>query len=73
MIIDLILDRKDGKPYNPKHFYQEVLHYLPTGEGIAVALDRGEEKDVKATLKEYIRKNEYNRDICTFIQSVNWL
>lgn len=24
MIIDLILDRKDGDPYDPKHFYTEM-------------------------------------------------
>jgi len=86
MIIDLILDRKDGKnikikdgklyttqKYNPKDFYDWVMGYGETGHDIAESLDNGQEDDVKRELCRYIIENEYNPDVCNFINSVNWL
>lgn len=76
MIIDLILDRKDGEPYNPKDFYTNVLAYEdvfkfePT---ISKAMDYGEEEDVKRALCDYINRQNYNPSICDYINSVNWL
>lgn len=77
MIIDLILDRKDGKWYKPKTFYNEVMEY---GEifgdiawNIARAMDEGEEDDVKEELCHYIISQGYNLSICDYINSVNWL
>lgn len=73
MIIDLILDRKDGKEYSPREFYNGVMGYGVVGHSIAGALDDGEEIDVKRELSRYILDNDYNPDIINYIQSVNWL
>ena len=74
MIIDLILDRKDGQKYSPKKFYNEVMQYSGLyGEEIAAALDGGSNNDIKNALCRYVVDNEYNEDICEYIQSVKWL
>ena len=73
MIIDLILDRKDGKEYNAKQFYFDVMHYGESGHGIANALDSGENKDVQFEIGRYIKTNEYNEEIVKYTNSVNWL
>ena len=76
MIIDLILDRKDGIPYNPKKFYNEILEYEQNffpGFPISGALDYGENEDVKRELKKYIIEQEYNPQINDFIDSVDWI
>ena len=75
MIIDEILDRKDGAGYDPKEFYDYVSHSLGTlnAEDIASALDSGTEADVKKALCEYVKLGEYNPAICDYINSVNWL
>lgn len=77
MIIDLILDRKDGEPYNAKRFYNECMEYNAIFTGIAdkitAAMDYGTEKQVKAALCEYVIKNEYNPDTCDFINGCQWL
>lgn len=73
MIIDLILDRKDGENYTPKQFYNDVMNYGKIGFDIAEALDSGEEKDVKEKLCQYVIDNDYNEEICKYINSVNWL
>ena len=50
MIIDLILDRVDGKPYVPADFYRSVAEYGTVFPEIVFpitgALDGGEETDV---------------------------
>ena len=54
MIIDLILDRKDGHEYNAREFYYEVLEYESTfnfNRAISRAMDYGTENDVK---KRYV-------------------
>lgn len=71
MIIDLILDRKDGVEYSPRKFYNEVTNYLNLD--IAEALDNGTEEDVKRELCFYIIEGGYNPDLCEYINSVNWL
>lgn len=73
MVIDLILDRKDGKEYNPEEFYKGVRDYGQIGWDITEAMDEGEEKDVKRTLKNYIIDNEYNDKIAEYIDTVDWL
>lgn len=37
MIIDLILDRKDGTPYSPRKFYHDTMAYGPIGVDITRA------------------------------------
>ena len=73
MIIDLILDRKDNKEYNSKKFYNNVMQYGKIGWNISEALDNGNEDDIKKALCEYIINNEYNINICKYINSINWL
>lgn len=71
MVVDCILDRKDGSPYNPREFYQDMLAY--EADEISRAMDEGTEEDVKKALCDYITFNEYNPDICDYINSVDWL
>ena len=73
MIIDRILDRKDGCKYSARDFYWDCLHYGRVGDGISRAMDYGEELDVKAAICKYIIDNEYNPDICGYVWSVEWL
>ena len=73
MIIDLILDRKDGVHYEPARFYYGVMNYGEVGFGITAAMDGGTEEDVKRELCKYIKDNEYNMELCEYINSVNWL
>lgn len=73
MIIDLILDRKDGYRYNAHEFYGEVMEYGEVGFEITCAMDEGTEEDVKNALCQYIDENEYNPEIKKYINSVNWL
>lgn len=76
MIIDSILDRRNGSAYDPKAFYDYVSGWNGMNseyEEIARALDCGEEEDVKRLLCEYIRNNEYNPALCDYVRSVKWL
>lgn len=72
MLVDFILDRKEGIEYDPRELYdycQEEEAYW----GVARALDGGTEEDIKGELCGYILGNGYNPDICDYICSVNWL
>jgi len=73
IIIDLILNRKDGEKYNPKTFYNNVMQYGEIGYNITEAMDSGDEKDVKIALCEYIVKNGYNKNINYFIINNDWI
>lgn len=77
MIIDLILDRKDGAFYDPHDFYMEVASYgeiTPVhSERITRAMDCGEEEDVRRELMNYILQNGYNENLKDYIESVKWL
>lgn len=73
MIIDKILDRKDGVEYNAKEFYDYCSYSCCTGLGIAEALDSGENIDVQKELARYIIDNDYSVDIINYIYSVDWL
>lgn len=73
MVIDKILDRKDGLEYNAKQFYNDVSQYGDIANEIALAMDEGEEVEVKRALNIYVVQNDYNPNICNYINSVNWL
>ena len=73
MIVDLILDRKDGYPYKAKEFYNDVFNYGEIGFDITRAMDGGTEEDVKKALCNYIIDNKYNPSICDYINKVYWL
>ena len=77
MIIDCILDRREdeayGVPYVPSKFYRDVFRYGRIGDGITEAMDYGEEEDVRRELCRYIMTNEYNPEICEYVNSRTWL
>lgn len=71
MVIDLILDRKDGQEYSAKKFYDRVSEY--EAWTIAEALDNGTEENVKASLCNYIIENGYPVTLFQYINSVDWI
>ena len=78
MIIDLILDRKDGVPYSAHDFYiacrgYEELQVGTHGEDISIAMDYGDNRDVQRVLCQYIDRNEYNPAIKDYIRSQTWV
>lgn len=74
MIIDLILNRKDGHKYDPHEFYIDVMNYANSAsDRITRAMDYGKENIVKAELIHYVLCNDYNPQICNYILSVDWL
>lgn len=76
MIIDLILDRRAGDPYNPREAYryiQEEESIFFDDFPISRAMDGGEEEDVKEALCNYVDSQGYPHEICDYINSVNWL
>ena len=73
MVIDLILDRRDGETYDTRDFYFRALQYSPVSDAITSAMDYGTEKDVKRELCQYIIDNEYNPAICDYVNSVEWI
>lgn len=78
MIIDLICDRLDGVPYKPGKFYRDVLGYMRTSKAdasrITMAMDYGDERDVKYALHRYCADNEYGGSAADrFIDKVDWL
>ena len=75
MIIDLILDRKDGDEYDAKKFYNQVAGYESSGNSFPIsrAMDGGTESDIKRELCAYIDQNDYNPEIKNYINSVSWL
>lgn len=76
MIIDLILDRKDGDYYDATSFYNNVIGYEKSsniGNSISKAFKSGKERNVKQALIDYIDENGYNNSVKKYIQSVDWL
>lgn len=74
MIVDMILDRKDGTPYNARDFYQYCLGYMDgLGDEITRAMDGSTNEQVQEALCQYIMKQEYNEAICEYIRSKNWI
>lgn len=75
MIIDLILDRKDGVAYDKNKFYRMVRDYdvQPFSNNITYMMDFFGENLVKRALCEYVIGCKYNPSICDYINSVEWL
>lgn len=78
MIIDLILDRRNGYPYNAHEFYNDIRDYERLGVGvhgedISIAMDYGDNKDVQRVLCQYIDRNKYNSSIKDYIRSQEWV
>lgn len=83
MIIDKILDRKDGEKYNAREFYL-YCNSDEIGWDIARAMDAGTNEDVIAEIDLYLVNNGYlPEDVATwnkyawelakFVESVDWL
>lgn len=77
MIIDLILDRRDGVAYDPVLFAFDVNDYRETWPDLAGpildALSSKGETAVKKALCGYVLTAGYSPDICDYINSVSWL
>lgn len=76
MVIDYILDRRDGVLYCAKRFYNYVMQeneYFHMFDNLLNAMDEGTEEDVKKALNDYIDSAGYNPDIKMFVNRVNWL
>lgn len=74
MVIDFILDRKEGTYYDPYDFYSYLMQFEnPEYQAISYAMDYGTEQDVKKALCNYIDGEGYNPDIKDFINANNWL
>ena len=75
MIIDAILDVKDGHGYNARDFYEYVSESETFNSDwpISRALDGGTNEDVQRELCAYIDANGYNPEIKLFINKFNWI
>lgn len=78
MIIDSILDRRDGRHYSAHDFYLEVRKYERLGVGthgedISLAMDYGDNRDVQRVLYQYVQRNGYPADIESYIRSQIWV
>lgn len=76
MIIDLILDRKNGIEYNAEEFYRDVLEYeniFELSHDITLSMDYGNNKEVQNALCKYIDDQNYNPDLKQYICSVDWI
>ena len=73
MVIDKILDRKEGEAYTSRGFYTEMTQYGLRGRAIAGAMDSGTEQDVKRELCDYLRRGDYPTSLIIYVCSVNWL
>lgn len=75
MIIDVILDRKDGAiSYDANKHLKAIYDYATDARmtEIARASDSGNEADVKAALMRYITACGYPTALLDFIASVRW-
>ena len=73
-VVDFILDRRDGKPYN-NHTLCQLID-VATAQGnfeITHAFMEDNEGDFKEALASYIRKGGFNRDLIMFIYRQWWL
>lgn len=76
MIIDEILNRKDGYGYNAKVFYCYCNGNGEHGNNIARALDAGTNTDVQNAICEYLQECyglDATEDIREYINGCNWL
>lgn len=77
MLIDLILDRRDGCPYDPVLFAFSVNDYnavFPELCGpVLAALSSHDDSKIKAALCAYVVAGGYNPEICKYINSVSWV
>lgn len=77
MVIDLILDRKDGAPFDAEEFAERVFSLLFSFPEVITpiinAIMTRCEQRVKHELCAYVLEGGYAPEICDFINSVAWL
>lgn len=78
MIIDEILDRKEGKRFVPDEFKRYVLEesaifgFKYFAEAYIKSNDIDKEYAVKCAIIKYIVENHYNINLIHFVLKVNW-
>jgi hypothetical protein len=82
MIIDMILDRRAGYRYNAKEFYDNVVEYNETfdgiGENILQAMNFDDEHFTKIAIRWYLKFEGYYEGqnmetLGDYVDSVEWL
>lgn len=76
MLIDKILDRRDGEEYSPRDLYnylQEEGEVFAFYWDYARIMDEGTEKEMQDALCEYVTASGYRLDVCDYVRSVDWL
>jgi len=76
MIIDLILNRKEGEPYVARDAYVYITEHeslFNKEYPISRAFDAGSNKDVQNALSKYILDGGYNPEIIKYVKSVEWV
>lgn len=76
MIIDLILDRKDGSLYDVNKAYKyikEETELFGLDNDIVEAFEKVDNTLIQQALCKYIDNQGYNSEIKDYINSVNWL
>jgi hypothetical protein len=71
MIIDKILDKRDGDKVKLSDIYNQAMIWEM--DYVSRALDSGDENDIKKALCDYIDNNNYNPSIKDFIMKATWL
>lgn len=74
MIIDTIMDRRDGCAYG--HDDMTYMHEEAETFGfvdLARALDSGSEDDIRRELCRYIDDGGYRQDVKKYVNSVDWI
>lgn len=79
MIVDEILDRRDGSSFNPDRFREYVLEEcrifnfdIPFSSAFNEKDEKNKEDLVKRCLILYIIENNYNINIISFVLAVKW-
>jgi len=73
MVIDTILDRKDGCRYDRSE--QEYIEEIARTDGfrnLAKAFKTENEEMAKTELKKYVKKQGYSSDLNEFIDNQQW-
>lgn len=73
MLIDQILDRRDGCRYSAKELYYYCMESInPHCQAVSAALDSNDDEAVKRALISYLLYGLYPLDIINFVLSVKW-
>lgn len=71
MIIDEILDRRDGCEYDPEYLVDTAK--INGFDNVVKAFESKDENAAKSALKDYVRENEYSDSVCDYIDSQQWI